>query len=87
MILERARNGDTDFVWHAVELFIDFVNIFVRVVQILLVRALLAFCFSFFVLLICFPLFLYSVGIDSREEEGRREEQSQIIAFLFIRSF
>jgi len=36
VIVEKVTLGDTDFVWHAVELFIDFVAIFVRIVIILL---------------------------------------------------
>jgi len=36
MIMEKVQLGDTDFVWHAVELFIDFIAIFVRIVIILL---------------------------------------------------
>jgi len=36
MIVEKAANGDKDHVWHAIELFIDFVEIFYRLVMILL---------------------------------------------------
>jgi len=36
IIVERFRSGDRDFAWHAVELFIDFVGIFVRIVILLL---------------------------------------------------
>jgi len=36
MIIEKVSNGDNDYVWHSVELFIDFIAIFVRIVIILL---------------------------------------------------
>jgi len=36
VILEKVSAGSTDFVWHAVELFLDFINIFVRIVVLLL---------------------------------------------------
>ena len=35
MIVEKSRMGDNDYVWHAVEIFIDFVNMF-RYIMILL---------------------------------------------------
>lgn len=36
LIVEKVSHGDGDFVWHAVELFVDFVAILVRVLIILL---------------------------------------------------
>jgi FtsH-binding integral membrane protein len=35
LIIEKRRNGDDDFVWHAVDLFIDALDIFVRILIIL----------------------------------------------------
>jgi len=36
VIIEKVSAGENDYVWHAVELFIDFVAVFVRLVIILL---------------------------------------------------
>ena len=36
MIVEKASSGDKDHIWHAIELFIDFVEIFYRLVIILM---------------------------------------------------
>ncbi|KAL6063522.1 Bax inhibitor 1 [Balamuthia mandrillaris] len=35
IMVEKANLGNTDFIWHSLELFLDFVNIFVRIMQIL----------------------------------------------------
>lgn len=35
LIIEKRKNGDTDFIWHSVDLFLDFVNIFRRLMIIL----------------------------------------------------
>lgn len=35
LIIEKKRNGDGDFIWHSVDLFLDFVNIFRRILIIL----------------------------------------------------
>ncbi|XP_002159865.1 probable Bax inhibitor 1 isoform X1 [Hydra vulgaris] len=35
LIVEKRRMGDTDFIWHSVDLFLDFVNIFRRLLIIL----------------------------------------------------
>jgi len=35
LIVEKSRAGDTDFIWHCVDLFLDFINIFRRLMIIL----------------------------------------------------
>jgi FtsH-binding integral membrane protein len=35
LIVEKRRMGDTDYIWHCVDLFIDFINIFRRLLIIL----------------------------------------------------
>jgi len=35
LIIEKQRNGDEDFIWHSVDLFLDFINIFRRIMIIL----------------------------------------------------
>lgn len=35
LIIEKKRNGDNDFIWHSVDLFLDFINIFRRILVIL----------------------------------------------------
>ncbi|XP_033102066.1 probable Bax inhibitor 1 [Anneissia japonica] len=35
LIIEKKRNGDNDFVWHSVDLFLDFINIFRHLLVIL----------------------------------------------------
>jgi len=35
LIIEKKRNGDNDFIWHSVDLFLDFINIFRRILIIL----------------------------------------------------
>eukprot|EP00058_Branchiostoma_floridae_P019764 XP_002605254.1 hypothetical protein BRAFLDRAFT_126592 [Branchiostoma floridae] len=38
LIVEKRRRGDTDYIWHCVDLFLDFVNIFRRIMIILAQR-------------------------------------------------
>lgn len=35
LIVEKYRNGDKDYIWHCVDLFLDFINIFRRLMVIL----------------------------------------------------
>jgi len=35
LIVEKRRRGDTDYIWHSVDLFIDFINVFRRLLIIL----------------------------------------------------
>eukprot|EP00794_Sanderia_malayensis_P017357 gene17357-19091_t len=35
LIIEKKKNGDNDFIWHSVDLFMDFINIFRRLMIIL----------------------------------------------------
>nr|CAB3267009.1 probable Bax inhibitor 1 [Phallusia mammillata] len=35
LIVERHMNGDNDYIWHSVDLFLDFINIFRRLIIIL----------------------------------------------------
>ncbi|XP_068195860.1 probable Bax inhibitor 1 [Antennarius striatus] len=35
LIIEKAENGDKDYVWHCVELFLDFITIFRKLILIL----------------------------------------------------
>lgn len=39
MIVERAEHGDADHIKHALDLFVDFVAIFVRILVIMLQNA------------------------------------------------
>jgi len=38
LIIEKRRRGDEDFIWHSLDLFVDFVNIFRRLMIILATR-------------------------------------------------
>lgn len=35
LIIEKRRRGDDDFIWHSVDLFLDFINIFRRIMIIM----------------------------------------------------
>lgn len=35
LIIEKKKNGDNDFIWHSVDLFLDFINVFRRLMIIL----------------------------------------------------
>ncbi|XP_064598061.1 probable Bax inhibitor 1 [Liolophura sinensis] len=35
LIVEKCRNGDDDFIWHSVDLFLDFINLFRKLLIIL----------------------------------------------------
>lgn len=35
LICEKRRRGDTDYIWHTIELFIDFINLFRYIITIL----------------------------------------------------
>jgi len=38
MIIEKCRRGDKDYIWHSVDLFIDFIDIFRRLLIILAMK-------------------------------------------------
>ena len=35
LIIEKAENGDKDYIWHCVDLFLDFVTLFRKLMMIL----------------------------------------------------
>lgn len=35
LIVEKHNNGDHDYVWHSVDLFLDFINLFRRILILL----------------------------------------------------
>lgn len=35
LICEKRRRGDTDYIWHTIELFLDFINLFRYILVIL----------------------------------------------------
>ena len=40
LIVEKFESGDTDYLWHSIDLFLDFVNIFRRLLIILASKVL-----------------------------------------------
>ena len=60
LIIEKRRIGDKDFVWHSVDLFIDFVNIF-RYLLIILAQKVI-YCCDVVCLLAIDNLFLITGG-------------------------
>lgn len=35
LIIEKAENGDKDYIWHCIDLFLDFVTLFRKLMMIL----------------------------------------------------
>ena len=71
LIVEKFNHGNDDFIWHSLDLFLDFVNIFRRLLVILASKVRVGFvcvvCVFVFVLFVCvcvvcvfvFVLFVY----------------------------
>ena len=54
LIVEKFNHGNDDFIWHSLDLFLDFVNIFRRLLVILASKVRVGFvCLFLFVLFTC----------------------------------
>lgn len=51
LICEKRRRGDNDYVWHTIELFIDFLNLFDYIVSILKEKKVWYFYYCYFVVI------------------------------------
>ena len=70
LIVERFNLGDSDYIKHSLDLFIDFVDIFRRIL-IIMSSKVSAFAFTFWSVHLCllFPTCFAFVGKEGPEEE------------------
>lgn len=83
MIIERANRGDYNYVKHALDLFVDFVAIFVRLLVIMVSHYSKAFWVSILQLMLfvncgmVWSFFLTSISTPQTKNSSQRERRDQ----------